>query len=77
MTIAPPALPPGKLPIAATVRTRARWHFGRFFRVIGEVLDGTRDVAAELDDGVLPFEGRVVTDMVRLLRYRRRLLTGD
>jgi len=45
-------------------------------RVIGEVLDGTRDVAAEIDDGVLPFDGRIVADMVRLLRYRRRLLDG-
>lgn len=46
-------------------------------RVIGEVLDATRDVAAEIDAGVLPFEGRTAADMVRLLRYRRRLLTGD
>lgn len=45
-------------------------------RVIEQVLTGTRDVCDELEEGRLPFKGKVLADAVAELRYRRRQITG-
>ncbi len=45
-------------------------------RVLDQVLSGTANLCAELEQGRLPFKGKVLADTVSELRYRRRQLTG-
>ena len=44
-------------------------------RVLDQVLSGTANLCAELEEGRLPFKGKVLADTVSELRYRRRQLT--
>lgn len=43
-------------------------------RVLEQLLSGTADLCDDLEAGVLPFNGKVLADTVKELRYRRRQL---
>jgi serine/threonine-protein kinase HipA len=45
-------------------------------RVLDEVLDGTASVVDDLLQGALPFDRAVTSEVVKLLRYRRRVTTA-
>jgi serine/threonine-protein kinase HipA len=45
-------------------------------RILDQVLSGTANLCADLEDGRLPFKGEILAEAVAELRYRRRQLSG-